>query len=186
MNFYRDQVTSKSWLLLQRLARKYQFVLIGGWAVWLYTHQLKSKDIDLIVEFDQLTKLKKDFDLIKNDRLKKYEIIQDEIHIDVYVPHYSQLGAEIDKTTIVDGFTVPSPETLIALKLVAYHSRASSPKGRKDLIDIVSLISLPQLDWAKIPISVSGLLKSQTSIPELSLNSHQFSRLKKLWLKKLC
>lgn len=185
MNFYRDQVTSKSWVLLQNLARKYRFVLIGGWAVWLYTHQLKSKDIDLIVEFDQLAKLKKDFDLAKNDRLKKYEIVLDEIHIDVYVPHYSQLGAEVNQTTIVDGFTVPPPETLIALKLVAYRSRANSPKGRKDLIDIVSLLSLPHLNWTKIPPQTLDFLKSQTSIPELNLNSHQFSRLKKKWIDKL-
>ena len=77
MNFYRDQVTQKSWQLLQDMAKKYKFVLIGGWAVWLYTHQLKSKDIDLVVEFDQLERLRQDFSLTKNDRLKKYEIIQD-------------------------------------------------------------------------------------------------------------
>ena len=70
MNYYRDQVTTKSWELLQQLAKKYQFILIGGWAVWLYTHQLKSKDIDLLVKFDTLEKLRYDFPLTKNERLK--------------------------------------------------------------------------------------------------------------------
>ena len=185
MPYYRDQVTQKSWELLQRLAKNYRFVLIGGWAVWLYTHQLKSKDIDLVVDFDVLEKLRRAFPLFKNERLKKYEIAQDTIQIDIYVPHYSQLGTAISKTTVVDGFTVPLPETLIALKSVAYSNRTGSSKGRKDLVDIISLLLLPQLDWARVPTSVSDLLKSQTSIPELDLNPHQFSRLKKKWLNLL-
>ncbi len=186
MNYYRDQVTTKSWELLQQLAKKYQFILIGGWAVWLYTHQLKSKDIDLLVKFDTLEKLRYDFPLTKNERLKKYEIARDEVQIDVYVPHYSQLGPDIDRTVIVDGFTVPPPETLIALKLTAYRARQGSGKGHKDLIDIISLLLLPSLDWSQIPTGVISLFNSQTSVPELNLNPHQFSRLKKLWLQKLC
>jgi len=185
MDYYRDQVTQKSWVLLQNLVRKYKFILIGGWAVWLYTKQLKSKDIDLITEFDQLAKFKNNFPLVKNERLKKYEIIQDEIHIDVYVPHYSQLGADVTQTTVVDGFTVPPPEILIALKLVAYHSRVHSSKGRKDLIDIVSLLLLPHLNWSLVPPQIIPIVNSQTDLPELNLNSHQFSHLKKLWLDKL-
>ena len=71
MNYYRNHVTQTSWKQLQNLAQNYLFILIGGWAVWLYTNQLKSKDIDIIVEFDQLEKLKVNFPLSKNDRLKK-------------------------------------------------------------------------------------------------------------------
>lgn len=71
MNYYRDSVTQKSWRFLTELARKYRFVLIGGWAVWLYTKQLKSKDIDIVVDLNQLAKLKTRFDLVKNSRLKK-------------------------------------------------------------------------------------------------------------------
>ena len=74
MNYYRDQVTQKSWQVLTALSNKYEFVLIGGWAVWLYTKQLKSKDIDMVVALDQLGKLSRDYDLVKNDRLFKYEI----------------------------------------------------------------------------------------------------------------
>ena len=92
MPYYRDQVTQKSWEFLQTLARQYRFTLVGGWAVWLYTHQLKSKDIDMIVEFDVLEKLRTDYQLFKNDRLKKYEITQEEVQVDIYVPHYSNLG----------------------------------------------------------------------------------------------
>ncbi len=184
MNYYRDQVTSTSWQLLQSLVKKYDFILIGGWAVWLYTHSLKSKDIDLIVEFDQLEKLRQDFPLIKNERLKKYEISQDQVQIDVYVPHYSQLGADVSTTISLEGFTVPPPETLIALKLVAHHHRAGSSKGRKDLVDIISLLTLPQLNWKLVPSEAIQVAATQTSMTELNLNSHQYSRLKKHWLAK--
>lgn len=195
MNYYRDQVTQKSWSLLQELAQKYKFLLIGGWAVWLHTHGLKSKDIDIIVNFDQLDKLRQDFDLIKNDRLKKYEIAREEIQIDIYVPHYSQLGTDINKiisqSVKVDGFTIPNPETLVILKQVAYFARRGSSKGHKDLVDIIGLLSLPQFDWKKYssigqPADLQEIISSQSSLPELDLNSHKYSRLKKLWLKKLC
>lgn len=190
MNYYRDQITQKSWQLLQRLTKKYRFVLIGGWAVWLYTKQLKSKDIDIVVEFDQLEKLRRDFSLIKNERLKKYEIAQEEVQVDIYVPHYSQLGVPAEKilaaAVSLKGFRVPPPEILAALKLTAYQSRANSGKGHKDLIDIISLLILPQLDLHQVPPKAVKLAAAQTAIPELNLNSHQYSRLKKLWLKKLC
>ncbi len=189
MNYYRDQITQKSWELLQQLVRKYHFVLIGGWAVWLYTHGLKSKDIDVIVEFDQLEKLRQNFPMIKNERLKKYEIVQDTTQVDVYVPHYSQLGVSIPDVLAsavnTEGFFVPRPEVLLALKYTAYQARAGSSKGRKDLIDIISLLTLPQLVWTKVPVQTVELAATQTSVPELSLNAHQYSRLKKTWQAKL-
>ena len=144
MNYYRDQVTQKSWQIVTSLSSKYQFVLIGGWAVWLYTKQLKSKDIDIVVSLDQLGKLAEDFDLLKNERLSKYEIRQEEIQIDVYASFYSHLGVPVEKIVQsaikVDGFLVPPPEMLLNLKLVAYQGRKGSDKGRKDLVDMVRLL----------------------------------------------
>lgn len=185
MNYYRDQITQKSWQFLVQLSQQYRFVVIGGWAVWLHTHQLKSKDIDIIIEFSELGRLAQKYPLTKNDRLKKYELRQAEIQIDVYVPHYSKLGVpaeDVIATAIsIDGFRVPPAETLLTLKLTAHAARASSSKGRKDLIDIVSLLTLPNLDWSKVPPQAVKLAASQTSIPELNLNPHQFSRLKSSW-----
>ena len=198
MNYYRDQVTQKSWELLQRLAKNYRFVLIGGWAVWLYTHQLKSKDIDLVVDFDVLEKLRRAFPLFKNERLKKYEIVQAEVQIDIYVPHYSQLGLPIptitSHTTLLEGFRVPTPEILLLLKQTAHTHRSGTPKGRKDLLDITSLLCLPQFNWPDYSKLASPdqkqhlaqIIRSQTSLPELNLNPHQFSRLKKICLSHLC
>ena len=132
--YYRDQVTEKSWNLLRTLSKNYSFVLIGGWAVWLYTHALKSKDIDIVVSHGELGKLAKDFPLIKNDRLKKYEINQGEVEVDIYSPFYSNPGIPaqtiLEHAILHEGFRVPRPEDLLALKLTAYASRAGSSKGR--------------------------------------------------------
>lgn len=185
MNYYRDQITQKSWQILTVLSSKYQFVLIGGWAVWLYTKQLKSKDIDIVVDLDWLGKLSTDYVLEKNDRLKKYEIRQEEIEIDVYTPFYSQLGVPgeiiLRTATNLEGFNVPSPETLLKLKMVAYQGRKGSDKGRKDLVDIISLMCLPELNWADISPQIISLAISQSEIAELSLNSHQYSKYKQVW-----
>lgn len=185
MSYYRNQVTQKSWQILTVLSSKYHFVLIGGWAVWLYTKQLKSKDIDIVVNLDHLGKLSTDYALEKNERLKKYEIRQEEIEIDVYTPFYSQLGVpgEIILQTAInlDGFNVPPPEILLKLKMVAYQGRKGSDKGRKDLVDIISLMCLPELKWADISPEIINLAISQSEIAELSLNSHQYSKYKKIW-----
>ena len=140
MEYYQDLITKKSFKILQDLRKKYKFILIGGWAVFLHTHSLKSKDIDLIIEYEELEKLRKDFDLIKNDRLKKYEIIINEIDIDLYLPFYSKIGIpaeEIKKhSTSIEGFSVPMAEVLLILKQIAYKERSASPKGEKDKVEI--------------------------------------------------
>src|SRR3989337_2063355 len=122
-NYYHNLLTSKSWRLLQALRKNYNFILIGGWAVFLYTHALKSKDIDLILEYPELAKIKERFEVSKNNRLKKYEARSAEVEIDIYVPHYSNPGlpAEDLKNFEVsqEGFKTLEKEVLSILKLQA-------------------------------------------------------------------
>ena len=197
---YHDLITDKSWKLLKEFQRHHKFVLIGGWAVYLYTKQLKSKDIDVIVEYDELERLRAEHELSKNDRLKKYEIHLEEIDVDIYVPHFSNLGLPIEaisKHTIVqDGFTLPTKAVLLILKQHAWHDRGHSLKGEKDRIDIIGLLNTG-IDWDsylqlvkahKLTSHVShlrDLLQSTIAVPELNLNAHQFSRLKREALGKL-
>ena len=54
MEYYQNIITAKSFQILQALKRQYDFILIGGWAVFLYTRTLKSKDIDIIVDYPAL------------------------------------------------------------------------------------------------------------------------------------
>lgn len=142
MDYWHDLLTEKSWKLLQELKRKFPFVLIGGWAVYLWAHTHKSKDINIIVNFDTLEQLKKAYDLRKHEHLRKYEIRQEEIDVDIYVPHYSQLALPLEtvETAQIEGFTVAKPEYLLILKQAAELDRAASEKGEKDRIDILSLL----------------------------------------------
>lgn len=195
MAYYRDTVTDHSWKLLTILAGQIPFILIGGWAVWLYTKALKSKDIDIIIDLTTLGKLRETYDVVKNNRLHKYEIIHGPVDVDIYVPHWSQLGlpiqAILSHREAIEQFRAPRPEILTILKQVAYSNRVGSVKGKKDLIDIVALLSLPSFDWdfylsvlkkTDMPvINIKEILRGIVEVPELSLNRHAFSRLKKRW-----
>ena len=140
MEFWNSQLTEKSWTVLQEIRKKHKFILIGGWAVYLWTRQQKSKDIDIIVDIQELQKLKKE-NLSKNDNLKKYEIKTGEIDIDIYVPHFSKLTIPLEDmknyTSEIEGFTVASKEVLLILQQGAEKERGNSVKGEKDQIDIV-------------------------------------------------
>lgn len=201
MEFYHNLITEKSFKILQDLRREYKFILIGGWAVFLYTHTLKSKDIDLIIEYEELEKIRKRFFLTKNDRLKKYEISLDGIDIDIYLPFYSNLGLPVEEiknyVQSLEGFTVPRPEILLILKQKAYLDRVGTPKGEKDKIDILAILSKIDLDFTfykkilkdyrleKYLIHLKDLLQSVVQVPELDLNAFQYSKLKKKILTQL-
>jgi len=151
MEFWAENATDASWKKLQEIRNEFDFTLIGGWAVYLWTHQHKSKDIDVVIDMDTLHQLKKSQNLQKNDRLRKYEIKTDLFDIDIYVANFSELTLPAEQITRtgqnVHGFRVASPETLLVLKLGAYHDRHASIKGRKDAIDILTLLLHAPIDW---------------------------------------
>ena len=132
----------------------FDFVVIGGWAAYLWTKMHKSKDVDIVIKnFEDLDLLKKNYNLVKNDNLKKYEIKFDEIDLDIYVPYYSKLSLPIEGLknyfTTVEGFKVVIPEILLILKQGAELDRSNSIKGQKDRIDIMSLLFYSDIDFKK-------------------------------------
>lgn len=201
MEFYHDLITEKSFKILRDLRKKFKFILIGGWAVFLYVKALKSRDIDIIVDYDQLEELKKEYEIFKNDRLKKYEIKIEEIDIDIYLPYFSQLGLKIEEIQKYcqsrEGFRVPIPEILLILKIYTYQKRKGTNKGRKDLIDIFSLLKEGEINWSKYKELIEkynlknlneefkNLVSGQGAIPELNLLNHQVAKLKKEILGKI-
>lgn len=200
-NFYHNLITEKSFELLKEIKQEFKFVLIGGWAVFLYTKALKSKDIDIVVDYEQLARLKEKFELFKNERLKKYEAKKQEIDIDIYLPHYSDLGIPVEEiiknSQNIEGFLVPPPEVLLILKLFSHKSRAASTKGKKDLIDIFALLKQELIDWKQFKNILKkhklenlakvfkDIVASQKAIPELGLSNHKIAQLKKKVLKEL-
>lgn len=201
MDYYHNLITEKSWEELQNLRRRLDFVLIGGWAIYIYAKTLKSKDIDIIVDYDQLPVLARWYDLGKNDRLKKYQAAKEEVEIDIYLPHYSQIGVPVEdlmkQTANLGGFRVVEINHLLALKIFSFSRRGNSTKGRKDLIDIMSLAAAKLADWEKIKKIVDKYrlegaaetwvkaLKNTFEMNELKLNRHSFSKLKKEILARL-
>jgi len=153
MEFWNELITNKSWDLLVKLNKKIDFVLIGGWAVYLWTKGMKSKDIDIIVSFDVLEKLKQEYNLKKNNNLKKYELVLEEIDVDIYVPFFSQLPLlqeDLRKyTTSLEGMDVMKVEPLLILKQNAELSRRHSLKGEKDRLDILSLLVKCKINFSE-------------------------------------
>lgn len=199
MEYWHNLLTEKSWDLLKRLKRKFNFILIGGWATYLYARAMKSRDIDMIVDFKTLAKIKKEFDLRKNDNLKKYEIKIEEVDIDIYIPYYSKLVIPLEKirNEKIGGFTLPKIEELLILKQDAEKDRGPSEKGEKDRIDILSLLfncninfndyynllkKYKKQDFAKRLIS---LVKNFKEYNYLGLTPRQLKLKKKKVLKKL-
>lgn len=143
MEYWSTIITQKSWDVLQKIKKELNFILIGGWAAYLWAKSHKSTDVDIIIDYKELDKLKLNYNLKKNDSLSKYEIKMDGIDIDVYLPFYSKLpllGHIEDYTTKVEGFKIVKPEALIVLKQAAEISRNNTEKGLKDRIDIMDLL----------------------------------------------
>ncbi len=201
MQYYNDLITRESFEYLQNMRKEYKFILIGGWAVYLYSKSLKSKDIDIIIDYDVLAKLKEKGEVVKNERLSKYEINTGHFDIDIYVPNYSKLGVDaaevVNFTVNKDGFMVPALEVLFLMKLFAWYNRRGSAKGQKDELDLFSLALLPEFDWGKYleftdkfnffqyDKEFRQLLKNTRSIKELDVNDQKMSKIKKQILLKL-
>ncbi len=203
MEFWNSLLTEKSWKILQEMKKEpYSFIVIGGWAAYLWTKQHKSKDIDIILpNIKDLDFLKQKYDLKKNDHLKKYEIQFEEIDLDIYIPYYSQLTIPVEdikkEITTIEGIPVVASEVLLILKQGAEIDRKDSIKGQKDRIDIVTLLCFAPIDFKKYTlilkkynleeyrVRLKQILTGFSDIKYLSLTHQEFVKIKKELLKKL-
>ena len=155
MEFWHETLTNKSWDILLDLKKKpFHFILIGGWAAYLWTRLHKSKDVDIVLQdIKDIDYLKNNYVLKKNDNLKKYEISFDAIDVDIYVPYYSRLAIPPEDlkglATKVEGIDVIIPEALLILKQGAEEEREHSVKGDKDRIDIMALVFFTHIDFRR-------------------------------------
>lgn len=151
MDFWNEMVLDKSFKILQELGKQFDFVLIGGWAVYFLTKAMKSKDIDIIVDFEILSEMKNAIDLRKNEKLKKYSAEIEGIDIDIYMPYYSKFVVPVkeimSQAISIEGFKIPNPEMLLLLKQQAEFSRKNTIKGQKDRIDIIALLASGKIDF---------------------------------------
>ena len=178
MEFWSELLTKESWEKLVGLAKEAEFILIGGWAAYLHTGQHKSKDIDIIVDLKQLRQLKDRYELRKNEHLKKYEIKLEKFDIDIYVPYFSELALPIEElikqTVIIKGITTLKPEALLILKQGAEIDRRGSVKGKKDAIDILTILAYAGVDW-KLYSELAKRHKKEKYIDRLIAVINEFS-----------
>ena len=181
---------------------QFRFVVIGGWAAYLWTKQHKSRDIDVVLpDIKDLGFLKQKYTLNKNDNLKKYEIKFDEIDVDIYVPHFSKLTLPVEEIMLhtgkVEGFEVVLPEILLILKQGAELDRQYSIKGQKDRIDIMTLLCFSRLNlneyhkllkkynldnfWQRL----KQIITTFEDVRHLNLTVHHYSKIKKQLLQRL-
>ena len=153
MEFWNSEITNDSWNELLVLSRTYNFILIGEWAIYLYTKLHKSRDIDIVVDYDQFWVLSKDFQLRKNPSVRRYEIKFRKFDIYIYTPFYSRLTVPvqdlINNFTIIENIKVSKIEELLILKLGAFDERVDSIKGQKDRLDIAGLVFYSSVDYAR-------------------------------------
>jgi len=112
--FWNDSVTKKSFEKLLEISKKYDVTVIGGWAAYLWTGMHKSKDIDLILDYNTLLAIRSEYAVEKNERLRNYEIKGEDFDIDLYLPSYSALPLPVEtilkNTRVINGIKVPIPE----------------------------------------------------------------------------
>jgi|SRR3989344_7222217 len=201
MEYWHNLITEKSWNVLQKIKKEFDFILIGGWAVYFYTKALKSKDIDMIIDFETLNQLRKNHSVEKNDNLKKYQIIIDEIDIDIYVKNYSKLTLPIEEiekhTSLIEGFKLVKLEVLLILKQTAEINRGNSEKGQKDKIDIINLLINSDIDFnfykeilkkynlQDYKTELINLIKNFNLLDKINLNVKQYKAIKLKLLKEL-
>ena len=163
----------------------------------MYTKLQKSRDIDIVVDYDQFKILSDDFSVKKNSSLRKYEIKFQKFDIDVYTPFYSRLAVTpedlITNFTTIENILVPRAEELLILKLGAFDERMNSIKGQKDRLDIAGMVFYSSIDYIRLRNLLNRYGKSdyialimraignidRRLLPYLNLNESTYAKMKK-------
>ncbi|MBO3802837.1 MAG: hypothetical protein JTT11_03020 [Candidatus Brockarchaeota archaeon] len=153
---WREEAVEKSWRVLEELKGMADFVLIGGWGVYLWTKRLKSRDIDIYIDQDNFYRLQseltlRDCALKRNFRLKKFEALVGDVEVYIYTPFMSGLAvpcADVFEKKLfssIERFKVAIPEVLLLLKAQAACERWHAEKGVKDRVDIIALLEFADI-----------------------------------------
>lgn len=157
--FWNPENTRKSYDELLRLAKDVDLVLIGGWAVYLYTNAQRSADVDIAIGYDAIGYFRQ-FGIDEYEGIKvKYSDVRGTT-VDLFIDEYSDADLPFPVSEIrtnyitINGIKVVRREMLLLLKLWGYF-RIDETKHRKDVIDVVSLLfyAHPEIGKAKEYVS---------------------------------
>ena len=165
-------IYDKSLRILKKIIdaqREYGFriVLVGGWAIYSYNPYMKSRDIDLIVSKGDYWKLSNFLKSLgfsethgehpgKKGFLMLYQ--GDKIEIDVYDETVAGFNVEtaiknaVEKTINEKEVNVASITDLTIMKLKSSIDRLGSPKGEKDLSDLLAVFDkhYRDINWDRV------------------------------------
>lgn len=165
--YYSSEQTSQSRDVLDTVTRLIpDAILIGGWGTWYRTHGPMSHDIDLIVSYQDLNTIRansQDFSESTHLAGTKWRATTQDIHLDLYVPYRSRLGANLqlrveDLTRHVDivaGQRLLTIPAHLATKFAALLDRPHSMPGEKDRHEILELLNEPNAHDAPTVIAAA-------------------------------
>jgi hypothetical protein len=152
--FYSSEQTEQSKAVLDDLlAGVPEAILIGGWGTWARVGGAMSHDVDLLVTRGELAQICQMVDEISQSHHlagTKWRGTWRGIHIDLYAPHQSRLGANLQlrvETLVryaetVEGRRLLSVPAHVATKVAALLDRPDSLPGRKDRQELHNLLGL--------------------------------------------
>ena len=202
-HFYSSEQTDLSRAVLgEVVAAVPAAILIGGWGSWLRTGGPMSHDVDLIVTRGELATLERIVgDLSESHHLAgtKWRATWRSIHLDLYVPFQSRLGANLQlrvelltsHAETANGYRVLTSAAHTATKIAALLDRPDSLPGRKDRFEILKLLEDPSTSGtpliiaaasARTPAQVDKLVRDAFVflIGEPELNRQARSRLRQM------
>jgi len=148
-------------------------ILIGGWASFARVGGEISLDIDLITSQQSRYKLEQlmtDLSPSNNHQGRKLRATIDDVHLDIYLPFESQLGAKLRLKVEVlaeypdelafEKWTLLRREAHITTKMAALLDRHFSEKGQKDAREILALLKLEGVD----PVIAAEVLDRASTI----------------------
>ena len=150
--FYSSEQTEQSKAVLDDLlAAVPNAILIGGWGTWARVGGPMSHDVDVIVTRGELAQIRKMVDEMSESHHlagTKWRGTWRDIHIDLYAPHQSRLGANLQlrverlvpHAENIDGRRLLSVPAHVATKVAALLDRPDSLPGRKDRQEVLSLL----------------------------------------------
>jgi hypothetical protein len=183
--FYSSEQTELSRSVLDEvLAAVPDAVLIGGWGSWVRTGGPMSHDIDLIVSHQDLALLGTMVaDISSSHHLAgtKWRGTWRSIHLDLYVPYQSRLGANLQlrveqlqaQAEMLKGYRVLAAPAHTATKIAALLDRPDSLPGRKDRHEILHLLEDPTTESAPTVIALASA-RSPSQVGTLLKRAFEF------------
>jgi hypothetical protein len=166
--FYSSEQTEQSGAVLDEVLAAVQgAILIGGWGTWARVGGPMSHDIDLIVTRGELAQLRRVVDEFSESHHlagTKWRGTWRDIHLDLYAPYQSKLGANLQLrvealvpyTEVVEGRRLLQVPAHVATKVAALLDRPDSLPGRKDRQELQALLTLPGASRAAAVIKAAS------------------------------